>query len=124
MSKKRQTETFYLGGDYLVMTNCEYFKHKYMGVPKFNLEDTVENVLGTDWSEQQTDIVKNFRSRMFWENKKIEEIREPILFGKMKGEGSPFMVPEIVLGSEIAFNKTIAEVDELLKFNKLKIKKL
>jgi len=124
MSKKRHKETFYLGGDYLVISNAEYFKHKYQGVPQFHLEDTVENVLGDDWREMQRPIVKQFRSRMFWENKKIEEIKEPILYGKIKDEGSPFRLAELVLGSEIAFNKTVAEVDELLKFNKLKIKKL
>ena len=124
MSKKRHTETFYLGGEYLVVSNAEYFKHKFQGVPQFYLEDTVENVLGDDWTEMQRPIVKQFRSRMFWENKKIEEIQEPILYGKIMDDGSPFRLAELVLGSEIAFNKTVSEVDELLKFNKLKIKKL
>ena len=121
---KRHRETFYLGGDYLLITRCDYFKNKYSGVPQFCLEDTVDVVLGDDWSELQIPIVEQFRNRMFWENKKIEQINEPILYGKMMDEGSPFRLAEIVLGSEIAFGKTIAEVDKLLKCNKLKIKKL
>ena len=125
MSKKKTfKETVYLGGQYLVVTQCEYFKNKYQGVPNFILEDSVEIILGDDWRELQTPIVKQFRNRMFWKNKKIEDVREPIVYGKIKSDGSPFLLAEIVLLSEIAFNKTIAEVDHLLKINKLKIKKL
>lgn len=115
----------FLGGEYLIVSMDDlYWSEKYEGVPTFVLEDTAENVLGKNWQEDQRPIVKVFRKRMFWKNKKIKEIKEPVLYGKCKDPNSPFRFSELVLLSEIAFMKTLDEFNEQMKFNKIKIKKL
>jgi len=115
-------DIIYKGCEYLLLSNDEYFTHKYRGLLNFEVEDTVEEVLGEDWKTLQRPIVKEFRRRMFWKNQKIDNIAEPIIYGKIIEQGSPYRLSELVLLSEIALNKSIAEVDKLLKSNKVKLK--
>ena len=122
MSKHK--EAFYVNAKYIVFSRSDYFKNKYEGLPRFTLECEVSEKLGNNWQELENKIVVDFRNRMFDENKKIEDIKEPILFGKILCEKSIEHFSEIVCGSEIGLNMTVGEVDKLLKFNKIKIIKL
>ena len=117
--------TLYLNGEYLFTPiNDPIFSQKYKGQTTFILEDTAENVLGENWKTDQRPIIKVFRQRMFWKDKKIDDITEPILYGKIKEVGSVFALSELVLFSEIAFNKSLDEFEKLKKEKRILIKKL
>ena len=73
--------------------------------------------------ESEAPIVSNFRKRMFWRGLNIDsDIKEPILFGKIIAEKNLMRYPELVLYSELALDKSITEVDKLIKSNKVKLK--
>ena len=59
---------------------------------------------------------------MFWRGQKIDSIAEPVIYGKIIEPGSAYRLSELVLLSEITLNKSISEVDKLLKSNKVKLK--
>jgi hypothetical protein len=59
-------------------------------------------------------------NRLKSQGKTLESVNEPILYGKIKQKGSVFLLAELVLLSEIAFCKSLAEFDELKKYNKIK----
>lgn len=115
----KRTHTLYLGGEYLVVTQSDYFKKKYSGPVLFVLEDTVQNVLGSDWQTNHRLTTSNLYNRLADEGKSLDEITEPVLYGKIKEEGSVFLLAELVLLSEIAFAKSINEFEELKKYGKI-----
>ena len=117
-------KSIYIGCEYLLLSD-DYFDSKYGHDPlSFIPENSAEIVLGNDWRQSQQPIVKEFRRRMFWKGIKIYNIAEPIIYGKIKEQGSPFQISELVLLSEIALNKSIEEVEKLTKLNKIKLKRL
>jgi hypothetical protein len=117
--------TLFLNGEYLFTSvNDPIFSEKYKGQTTFFLEDTAENVLGENWKTDQRPIIKVFRQRMFWKEQKIDDIKEPVLYGKIKEFGSPFALSELVLFSEIAFDKSLEEFEKLKKEKRILIKKI
>ena len=119
LNKTKRTHTLYLGGEYLIVSQSSYFKSKYKGPVFFVLEDTIENVLGDDWETSGRITTLNLLSRLKDEGKTINDIKEPVLYGKIKEKGSVFMLAEVVLLSEIAFTKSITEFEELKKRKKI-----
>lgn len=113
------THTLFLGGEYLVVTQSDYFKKKYSGALLFVLEGPVEEVLGRDWQSNHRLTTSNLYNRLADEGKSFDEITEPVLYGKIKEEGSVFLLAELVLLSEIAFAKSISEYLELKKYKKI-----
>lgn len=100
-----------------------YLEQKYGELLHFDLKDLAEVILGKDWKESEAPIVANFRKRMFWRGLNIDnDIKEPILFGKIIADKNPMRYPELVLFSELALDKSIIEVDKLIKSNKVKLK--
>jgi hypothetical protein len=127
MKNKRQPDpernrkhTVYLGGEYLLISNHYYFLKKYDTPTTFILEGTAEQVLGDDWSSTSRITTINLTNRLKSQGKTLESVNEPILYGKIKQKGSVFLLAELVLLSEIAFCKSLAEFDELKKYNKIK----
>lgn len=126
---KRIKQSIYLGGTYQVISSDMYFFEKYNdALPKFILDETASNVLGKKWISNekldQSQVITNFKSRMKTKEMDLEKIDDLIVYGKIKENGSPFLFPEIMLLSEIIFNHTLEEFDELKKTNKIKIKNL
>lgn len=109
-------ETLYLGGEYLITKTCDYFQKKYSGQISFVLENTVENVLGSDWIKSNPIMTTNLQSRC----EGVDLNKEIVLYGKIKETGSVFLISEFVLLSEIAFAKSIQEFNELKKLKKIK----
>jgi hypothetical protein len=117
--------TLFLGGEYIVISSDNYFFEKYKEiVPTFQLENTADHVLGSNWKTMNRPIVNVFRDRLFKSfDLELDQIHKDdvVLYGKVYENNKSFRLSELVLLSEIAFNKSLDQFDKLKKENKIKI---
>ena len=123
----------YQNAEYDVVTNCRILKNKYGEDPlKYKLEDFAKNLFGNDflgtypdaWDFNQTPAVVAFLARMSAIGKTVFDSSDTIVYGKIFTIHAGFSTGELMLLRELDLPLSIKEVQELVKSNKIKIKKL
>ena len=124
-------ETIYLNAEYKVISKSPMIQKQYNNKPKFLLVDTADVVFGKKWLGKypkardfdRRPIVVNFLARMSAQG--IENFKnETIVFGKLYETIAPFGISELFLWRELEMQHSVGEFQNLLKKNKIKIKKL